>query len=76
MALKCVGCGYSKFQFSKLRLGDLGMLLTFRYPVRCHGCLERYYIGFLDAWELHRERRRKRAERLRKQREEDRQARV
>lgn len=70
MTLQCVGCGYSKFRFSRLRLGDLFMLLTFHYPVRCHGCLERYYIGFLEAWQLHRKHLRSRAERLRKEQEE------
>jgi hypothetical protein len=31
-------------RMSRLRLRDLFRLLTFQYPVRCHACLQRYFV--------------------------------
>jgi hypothetical protein len=42
---------------SHLRWSDLGQLILFRYPVRCHACLQRDFANSIAVLRLHAERR-------------------
>jgi hypothetical protein len=52
--MNCRWCGSKRVRISRLHLADLFTLFGLRYPVRCHTCYERYALGLLDAWSLHR----------------------
>jgi hypothetical protein len=52
--MNCRWCGSRRVRISRLHLADLFTLFGLRYPIRCHTCYERYSLGLLQAWALHR----------------------
>jgi len=45
----CSRCGSKNVWTSRLRVSDIGRLLLFRSPVRCHTCLKRDSVGLAEA---------------------------
>jgi hypothetical protein len=50
--MKCPHCGSSRVRLSKFRAVDIERLFFFQYPVRCHACYEREYVGLFAALKL------------------------
>jgi len=50
----CPHCYSENLRRSKLRYGDLGLLLTLRYPLRCEDCRERPFTFVWRAFALDR----------------------
>jgi len=52
--MKCRFCDSVKLRISRFHASDIKQLMLFRYPVRCRGCLERYYVRIPQAFEIRR----------------------
>jgi hypothetical protein len=48
----CPTCYSSHLRLSKFRSEDLGLLFTFKYPLRCKSCGERSYGNLFKAMGL------------------------
>jgi hypothetical protein len=53
--MECPTCGALSVRTSRFRSRDLFMLIRFRFPVRCHNCMERVYVGLMASREVSRE---------------------
>jgi len=55
-AMLCPDCYSDKFRLSKLRLRDIPLLATFKYPIRCKNCRMRIHTSLTQALEVMRKR--------------------
>ena len=48
MSVHCHACGSRNLRPSRLQLRDFVFLLTFRFPVRCRYCRDRFYASIFS----------------------------
>ena len=55
MTVRCRKCGSDNLRPSHLRAGDVFLLLTLRYPVRCRDCRRRFAVSLFHIRKVRRD---------------------